>query len=151
MTNRSETESRKLEVVEPFLPSLTSVQGSSLPTPRERVFRNLVVPRAERLLTLLQSHTRYWDLTQGSAKPPPWAKLSYTFGVFVICPLSFRMSRLSRAIVLPGPETSVAELGYQCRSRHHDLCDNTNTKRSKRLKTPRDLKTRGHRHWRSEQ
>jgi hypothetical protein len=31
-----------------------------------------------------QSDTLYWDLTQGSAKPPPWAKLSYTFGVFVI-------------------------------------------------------------------
>ncbi len=36
-----------------FASLLTSVQGSSLPTPRERVFCGLVVSPAERLLTLL--------------------------------------------------------------------------------------------------
>jgi hypothetical protein len=65
----------------PLLPLLTSVQGSSLPTPRERVFCDFAVSRAEQLLTLLQSDTRYWELTQGSAKPRPWAKLSYAYGV----------------------------------------------------------------------
>jgi hypothetical protein len=29
----------------------------------------------------LQSDPHYWGLTQGSAKPSPWAELSYTFGV----------------------------------------------------------------------
>jgi len=39
------------EPVEPLLPLLTSVQGSSLANPREPVFCDLVVSRAERLLT----------------------------------------------------------------------------------------------------
>jgi hypothetical protein len=42
-----------------------------------------------------ESDPRYWDVTQGSAKPPPWAKLSYTFGVSVICHLSSVVPRLS--------------------------------------------------------
>jgi hypothetical protein len=51
--------------MEVFEPLLTFVQGSSLPTPRERVFCDLVVSRAGRLLTLLQSDPRHWGLTPG--------------------------------------------------------------------------------------
>src|SRR5258705_3439451 len=87
-----------------------------------------------------QSDTRYWDLT--------WATLHRYKSACLSSAMRFARGGPSD---YPAQKHRSQSSIYQCGSWQHDLCDNTNTRRSRRLKTPTDPTTLGHRHWRSEQ